>query len=69
MPLAVTTGGQDKVVPADSVLRLIGNIRKQNPNVLSIHRPTGGHSTDYEDTKKALEFVIATCDADQQPRR
>ncbi|HIE96613.1 MAG TPA: alpha/beta fold hydrolase [Planctomycetes bacterium] len=61
MPLAATTGGQDNVVPPESVLRLIDNIRKHNSNVLSIHRPTGGHSTNYADTKKALEFVIAAC--------
>ncbi|MCP4854055.1 MAG: alpha/beta hydrolase, partial [Fuerstiella sp.] len=58
MPLAATTGGQDNVVPAESVLRLVGKIRKHNSDVLSIHRPAGGHSTNYEDTKKALEFVI-----------
>jgi len=69
MPLATTTGGQDEVVPANSVLRLVDNIRKHNPNVLSIHRPDGGHSTNYADTKKALEFVISACHANQQPHR
>ncbi|HIK90524.1 MAG TPA: alpha/beta fold hydrolase [Planctomycetes bacterium] len=65
MPLAATTGGQDNVVPAESVLRLVGNIRRHNSDVLSIHRPAGGHSTNYADTKKALEFVIAACDANR----
>ena len=68
MPLATTTGGQDNVVPAESVLRLVGNVRRHNSNVLSIHQPAGGHSTNYVDTKKALEFVIAACHADQLPR-
>ena len=59
MPLAATTGGRDNVVPADSVLRLVSRIAGRNPNVLSIHRPDGGHSTNYADTKQALGFVIA----------
>jgi len=58
MPVATTTGGADKVVPPDSVLRLLDSIRKKHKNVLSIHRPDGGHSTNYEDTVKAFEFVI-----------
>ncbi|MEO8495234.1 MAG: alpha/beta fold hydrolase [Planctomycetota bacterium] len=60
MPLAATTGGADEVVPPDSVLRLIASLRGKNQHVLSLHRPTGGHSTSYEDTKQALEFVLAT---------
>lgn len=28
-------------------------------DALSIHRDNGGHSTDYRDTKRALEFVVA----------
>jgi len=64
MPLAATTGGQDNVVPAESVLRLVENIRKHSSNVLSIHRPDGGHSTNYEDSKQALEFVLAACRED-----
>lgn len=58
MPLASTTGGQDQVVPADSVLRLIDAVQKHNPRVLSIHQPDGGHSTTYADSKQALEFVL-----------
>lgn len=59
MPVATTTGGRDTTVPAESVLRLIRQIRERNPNVLSIHHAEGGHSTTYDDTKRALEFVIA----------
>ncbi len=59
MPLAATTGGKDDVVPPASVRRLLHSASRENPNVLSIHRSEGGHSTSYEDTKRALEFVIS----------
>ncbi len=59
MPVAATTGGADRIVPPDSVLRLLKSIEKKNENVLSIHRPTGGHSTNYEDTVRAFEFVVS----------
>jgi predicted esterase len=58
MPFAATTGGRDEVVPAESVLRLMDQVRKHNVDVLSIHQPDGGHSTSYDDTRRALEFVI-----------
>ncbi|MCA9133577.1 MAG: hypothetical protein KDA45_10500, partial [Planctomycetales bacterium] len=58
MPLAATSGGQDTVVPAASVLRLLTKIRQQHAWVLGIHRPAGGHSSSYEDTRQALEFVL-----------
>ena len=58
MPLAATTGGADEVVPPASVLRLIETVRQKNDRVLSLHRPDGGHSTSYDDTKQALEFVL-----------
>ncbi len=58
MPLAVTTGGADQVVPPDSVLRLIKALRGRNQHVLSLHRPNGGHSTSYDDSRKAFEFVF-----------
>ncbi len=67
MPVAATTGGQDKLVPADSVLRLLKEVGKHNSKVLSIHRPDGGHSTNYDDTKKALTFVITACQTDRSP--
>ncbi len=60
MPLAATTGGRDTFVPPDSVLQLLEAVRKHNSNVLGIHRPNTGHSTNYEDTKRALDFVIET---------
>ena len=68
MPLATTTGGKDDVVPPDSVLRLIEHVRKRNENVLSLHRPNGGHSTDFEDSRTALEFVVRTALAREKPQ-
>ncbi|MGZ0173104.1 MAG: alpha/beta hydrolase family protein [Planctomycetales bacterium] len=59
MPVAATTGGSDAIVPPDSVLRLLKAIQRKNKDVLSIHRPTGGHSTNYSDTVQAFEFVIS----------
>ncbi|MCA9116430.1 MAG: alpha/beta fold hydrolase, partial [Planctomycetaceae bacterium] len=63
-PLAATTGGQDRSVPPESVHRLIGQVLPRNSNVLLIHRPQGGHSTNAADTRQALEFVLAR----MQPR-
>ena len=59
MPIAVTTGGKDDIVPPDSVLRLLKIVSQRNPNALSLHRPEGDHSTNYADTRTALEFVIS----------
>ena len=58
MPIALTTGGKDTLVPAESVLRLAAILKKIHPRVLLIHRPDGGHSTTYDDGKAALEFVL-----------
>jgi hypothetical protein len=45
MPIAITAGGRDTLVPPDSVIRLAGVLKKLQPNVLLIARPDGGHST------------------------
>ncbi|MBI3922925.1 MAG: alpha/beta fold hydrolase [Armatimonadetes bacterium] len=58
MPLALTVGGQDALVPPQSVLRLAHILEKLNRRVLLICRENGGHSTDYADTTEALEFVL-----------
>ncbi|WP_395753208.1 alpha/beta fold hydrolase [Prosthecobacter sp.] len=58
MPVAFTTGGKDEVVPPQSVLRLAETLRLAKRKVLSIHREAGGHSTNYEDTVTAMEFVL-----------
>jgi predicted esterase len=62
MPIALTTGGRDELVPADSVLRLADALSKQGTPVLLIHQPQGGHETNYEDATKAFEFVLGKMD-------
>ncbi len=63
MPVAFTTGGKDAVVPPESVLRLAEKLKQANRRVLSIHRESGGHSTNYEDTCAAMEFVFTEAGA------
>jgi lysophospholipase L1-like esterase/predicted esterase len=58
MPVATTTGGKDTLVPPDSVLRLMDALKKQGSPAMSLHRPEGGHDTNYEDTQSAFRFVI-----------
>jgi pimeloyl-ACP methyl ester carboxylesterase len=58
MPLSFTTGGRDKVVPPQSLLRLAEKLQQAKRKVLSIHRETGGHSTNYEDTCAAMDFML-----------
>lgn len=58
MPTAFTTGGQDKLVPPDSTLRLVKTLQAQHRPVLSIHRPDGGHDTNYDDSLAAFEYVL-----------
>lgn len=54
MPVALTTGGKDTVVPPASTLRLA----KKLSRVLSLHREAVAHSTSYDDTVKAMEFML-----------
>jgi pimeloyl-ACP methyl ester carboxylesterase len=58
MPVAFTTGGKDGVVPPESVLRLAEKLQQAKGKVLIIHREAGGHSTTYEDTVAAMEFIL-----------
>lgn len=58
MPVAFTTGGQDRSVPPESVTRLANVLKKLDRRVLLIHRPEGGHSTTVPDATAALEFVV-----------
>ena len=58
MPIACTTGGKDRAVPPDSVLRLVEVLKSKERSVKLIHRPDGGHSTNYADAMEAFEFVI-----------
>jgi len=58
MPIACTTGGRDTAVPPASVLRLIAALVKLDRTVRLIHRPEGGHSTNYADATTAYDFVF-----------
>lgn len=58
MPIACTTGGKDRSVPPDSVLRLVDGLKAKERPVKLIHWPDGGHSTNYEDALAAFDFVI-----------
>jgi pimeloyl-ACP methyl ester carboxylesterase len=59
MPVAITASGRDEIVPPASVLRLAGAIKKLQPEqVTLIHRESAGHSTSYEDSQAAFEFVL-----------
>jgi pimeloyl-ACP methyl ester carboxylesterase len=58
MPVAITTGGKDAVVPPQSALRLAESLRLAGRQALLIHRAEGGHSTTYEDTVTAMEFIL-----------
>jgi pimeloyl-ACP methyl ester carboxylesterase/predicted GH43/DUF377 family glycosyl hydrolase len=58
MPIAITAGGKDTVVPPDSVVRLAGVLKKLQPNVTLIFREEGEHRTFYADAKQAFDFVL-----------
>ena len=60
MPVAITTGGRDTLVPPDSCLRLAHELKQRNAPVRLIHRPEGGHETTYEDGIAAFEFALTT---------
>lgn len=58
MPIACTTGGRDTSVPPESVVRLMGVLRRLERPVMLIHRGEGGHATNYDDAVAAYEFVL-----------
>ncbi len=58
MPVAITAGGKDTLVPPDSVVRLATALKDRRHDVLLIYREEGGHSTNYADASKALEFLV-----------
>ncbi|NOS69197.1 MAG: prolyl oligopeptidase family serine peptidase [Verrucomicrobia bacterium] len=57
MPVGITAGGKDDVVPSQSVVRLANDLKARGHDVLLIHREDGGHSTTYADARDILEFV------------
>ena len=58
MPVGITAGGKDELVPPQSVVRLANALKATDRDVLLIHREEGGHATNYEDARTILEFVI-----------
>lgn len=58
MPVALTTGARDTIVPPDSVLRLAEKLQQQKSPVKLNHRPEGGHDTSYSDGMDAFQFVV-----------
>lgn len=58
MPVAMTTGGNDNLVPPQSCQRLAEVLKLLGRDVLLIHRENGGHATNLDDAKAILEFVI-----------
>lgn len=58
MPVAITVGGKDPVVPPQSARRFIGVLKAIGAKALLIDRPDSSHLTNYDDTVAALEFVI-----------
>ena len=58
MPVTLTTGGRDDIVPPESVLRLHGTLKSLGRPVLLLHRPDRGHDTDLADTTAALDFLF-----------
>ena len=59
MPIALTTGGLDRLVPPDSVQRLAEGLAKRDRRVRLIHRPEVGHETKYADAMEAFGFVFS----------
>lgn len=58
MPLGLTAGGKDEIVPPHSVQRLASVLTILGRDVLLLYREDGGHATNYEDGCAILEFVI-----------
>jgi len=58
MPIGITAGGRDELVPPQSVHRLSNVLKLLDRPMLIVYRENGGHSTNYEDATRILEFVI-----------
>lgn len=66
MPVSISVGGKDTVVPPNSARRLSNILKQVHENVLLIDRPQQGHATSYEDTNSLLEFVIQRVTKEKQ---
>lgn len=60
MPVAITAGGNDTLVPPASVMRLGRAIKMRNPFVHLDFKDSRGHETDYESSLAAYTFVFRT---------
>jgi predicted esterase len=58
MPIGITAGRMDTVVPPDSVLRLANTLKILKRDVMLICQEKGAHSTNYDDARAVLEFVV-----------
>lgn len=58
MPVGIAAGGQDKLVPPESVVRLGRVLAAMKRDVLLNYREAGDHETNYDDARQILEFVI-----------
>jgi len=58
VPVGISTGGQDIIVPPASALRLANVLAKTGKKVKLIHRETTGHSTSYADTNELMRVVV-----------
>jgi predicted esterase len=63
MPVALTAGGQDTVVPPNSVVRLGRALQPRNPAVRIDFEEARGHETEYAAAMAACEFVLHALDA------
>jgi len=64
MPVGITAGGKDDVVPADSVLRLSDAVKQRGGSMLLLYSIDGGHETNYSDAFRILEFSVLGKDRD-----
>jgi pimeloyl-ACP methyl ester carboxylesterase len=64
MPVAMTVGGLDTLVPPHSVRRLSARLLETGrKDIRLVDDPQGGHSTDCGTTVSAMEFVIQAAEA------
>ncbi len=57
MPVGMSLGGRDEVVPPHSAMRLAGVLEKLGRPVWAIYQPEGGHATNYADACAIMEFA------------
>ncbi len=63
MPVGITAGGKDDVVPSESVVRLAETLKAAGREALLLFREEGGHETSYADGRAILDFILEKGDA------